>query len=343
MLGMLQFKKQTFKEMQNLFTQLSSGQNPETLFITCADSRIVPSLITQADPGELFVIRNIGNIIPPYPSWTSEAGAIEYALNAFNIKDIIICGHSQCGAMKGLLTPDIKLQLPAVASWLTHSLSVLDKMHDDHSDLINDPIVKLSIATKNNIIQQVNHLKTYPLIAKKIANNELTIHGWLYEIESGKVFIYESKSNEFLSLEEALLRAIEARKNKITTNLVMDFLQPLTGPKSAQEYQQLMRLFTSIKNNIQPIWHLIKEAVQQKLWIELGGLYTNPVDSKFLALVESCSQIKLTGLNTFQKNVSESYGYQQYCSQLIRSSFFSQPKTNNFCAENITVPASLAL
>ncbi len=334
MLGVLQFNKKPYVEMQSLFEQLSKGQNPDTLFITCADSRIIPSLITQAYPGDLFVIRNIGNIIPPFPSQSSEAGGIEYALNELNIKDIIICGHSQCGAMKGLLMPNIAERLPAVASWLSHSDSVLQKMHEDRTELITDPEVKLSIATQKNILLQIEHLKTYPVIAKKLANNELTIHGWLYEFESGKMFIYESRSKKFISFEKALESAIDERKNKIINLIAMDYLEKFTHPKTAREYQLLMQLFTGLQHNIMPMWEYIKESSQLKIWEELGSFYNNPLDSKFIALVESGAKIKLTDLKKFQKNISESEGYHEYCSQLIRSSFFSKPQ------EHYTIPAN---
>lgn len=334
MLGVLQFKEIASVQMHDLFEQLNKGQNPDTLFITCADSRIIPSLITQAHPGDLFVLRNIGNIVPPYPSLSSEAAGIEYVLNKFEIKDIIICGHSQCGAMEGLLTPDIEKQMPVVASWLSHSHSVLKKMHDDETELITDRALKLTIATQQNILLQIAHLKTYPLIAQKLARNELTIHGWLYEVKTGKVQIYEPAKSDFMTLEAALDVAIERRKNKIITNIAMDYLEKLSQPKSAKEYQLLMPLFARLQDNINPIWHHIKEVSHQKIWEELGTFYGNPFESKFIALVESGSQIKLPDLKALQKNVVESVGYHQYCSQLIHASFFSPlPKPNTIPEE----------
>lgn len=335
MLGARQFKKKPFIEMRDLFEQLSGGQNPETLFITCADSRIIPSLITQASPGDLFVMRNIGNIIPPYPSLSSEAGGIEYALSAFPIKDIIICGHSKCGAMNGLLTPDLAKRLPTVASWLSHSHAVLEKMHEDSTDMTKDPAAKLTIATEQNIILQMAHLKTYPLIAEKLARNELTIHGWLYEFESGKVHIYEPTANQFVSLETALDLAIKARKNKIISTIAMDYLEQLTHPKSASEYQFLMQLFSLMQNSIRPIWGGINTAVRHKLWEELGGFFSSPSDKAFATMVESGAQLQLKDLKQFQKNISESEGYRQYCGQLMRPSFFSQPKTQFIIPEEL--------
>src|ERR1044072_8260783 len=126
MLGVRQFQNGSFKSMQETFEGLMSAQKPEILFITCSDSRLIPNLFTQTQPGELFVIRNVGNIIPPSHTPSSEAAGIVFALNELNsIKDIIICGHSQCGAMKGLLAPNLKEYLPEVDAWLSHSHSVL--------------------------------------------------------------------------------------------------------------------------------------------------------------------------------------------------------------------------
>ncbi|WP_298622018.1 carbonic anhydrase [uncultured Legionella sp.] len=329
MLGVLQFKERAFIHMHDLFEQLNKGQHPDTLFITCADSRIDPTLITQAHPGDLFTLRNIGNIIPKYPSSSSEAAGIEYVLNEFDIKDIIICGHTQCGAMKGLLKNNIANQLPNVASWLSHSHSVLKSMHEDGTELIEDPEEKLIIATQKNILLQIAHLKTYPLIAEKLARNELTIHGWLYEVKTGKIQIYEPEKSDFIVLESALDNAIERRKNKIITNIAMDYLEKLSQPKSAKELHEFMRLFSELKDNINPIWPAIKETCNQKIWAELGTFYAAPLDNKFVALVQSGTQIKLPDLKKFQQNVIESVGYHQLCSQLIKSSFFSPPPKYN--------------
>lgn len=325
MLGVMEFKRKDFKGLQNLFEQLSNGQHPETLFITCADSRVDPLLITHNKPGELFVARNIGNIVPPFPSQSSEAAAIEYALNSFNIKDIIICGHSQCGAMKGLLTPGLDKQLPTVASWLGHAQPVLQKMEDLHLDEANGWASKLTCATQLNIVEQMEHLKTYPLIASKLAKNELSIHGWLYEFETGKITVYEQQQNKFVPLEDALAVTLNIRKNKIVNQVAMEYLNRLSRPRTGQECHQFMQLLASLENNIQPIWEKIKDSTRQKLWAELGGLYEKDTDENFLALLNAGPETPLTDLSQFQKNISESKGYRKYCSRLIHQSVFFKP------------------
>lgn len=303
MLGLHQFRKKPFELMKELFEQLSNQQNPETLFITCSDSRIIPSLITQAVPGDLFSIRNIGNIIPPTPSNSSETAAIEYALNVLQIKDIIICGHSNCGAMKGLLTPGIEQRLPVVASWLHHSRAVLKEIQEARNDPQHDHARELEMATKKNIVLQMENLKTYPLFVEKTERKEVTIHGWYYELETGQVFIYEPDLNEFINLESALKRALESRKIKIISGLCMSYLQHMTPPKTEKEYHQLMELITRLQESILPIWEFIKVAAKEQLWKELGGFYSTIEDGEFITMLESSLSIKLTDLEEFRKSI----------------------------------------
>ncbi len=339
MLGLQAFNKKPFVGMKDLFEQLSSKQNPDTLFITCSDSRIVPSLITQADPGDLFSIRNIGNIIPPYPSVESgqipsnysEIAAIEFALKALDIKDIIICGHSHCGAMKGLLNPHTEENLPAVASWLKHSHSVLNEVESERATGLINAKNELEIATKKNILQQMEHLKTYPLVIEKQERNELTIHGWYYELETGKVFIYEPNLKDFISLELALQRALESRKDKIISNLCMHHLQQMLPVKSEKEYSQLMDLINTLQENILPIWKSIKEAAKDQLWKELGGFYTSHDDEQFRAMVKSSTAIKLTGLEEFRKTISIAP-----LSPLLNASIFNKQSVETQGQTNLT-------
>lgn len=324
MLGVRQFQKKSFFKYQNLFQELRRGQNPDTLFITCSDSRIDQNLITDALPGELFAIRNIGNIIPKYPAQTSEAAAIEYPLSTLKIKDIIVCGHTQCGAMKGLLNPDLAKDLPATASWLKHSHEVLNKMHDDKTDMITDYEQKLIVATQYNIKAQIDHLKTYPIIAEKVARNELTLHGWLYEFETGKISVYEPNSDKFVSLEEAVSLAVEVRKNKIVTLVAMTYLEGLANPQTAKDYQSAKQLLTKLQDNIEVIWNNIKQTAQLKLWEEIGGLYESQEDKNFLKILDSGSRVKLPDLKKFEQLLNSSKGAQEYNKNTFQPSFFSR-------------------
>lgn len=300
-LGVRKFNQEKFKDMQGIFEMLSRGQYPDILFITCADSRIVPSLFTDTAPGEMFVIRNVGNIIPPHETTaiSSEAGAIEYAVNALKVKNIILCGHSDCGAMKGLITPDLKKQLPTVASWLTHSSAVLEKLAEKKE-------IKVEEVIKQNILVQIEHLKTYPIVAEKIASGDLAIHGWFYKFETGEIFVYQETQRDFIPMEQALNVAIEGRRDQIVKQVANEYLSQFTQPKSLEEFRKSVRLFSSLKFDLTLVWKELRASVSKKLWAEVGELYANPDAKEFQDLVDSGKKIKLSDLKDFQKELKSS-------------------------------------
>ncbi|ARV63081.1 carbonate dehydratase [Nostocales cyanobacterium HT-58-2] len=200
--GLNEFHDNYFITHRELFEQLSHGQSPEVLLITCSDSRIDPNLITQTQPGELFVIRNIGNIIPPYGTLNSGEGAgIEYAVQALGIRDIVICGHSHCGAMKGLLQiGNLAQQMPLVYDWLKHYGEPTRRLVlDNYKDYPSDKLLKITI--EQNILTQIENLETYPVIRSKLHSGQLTLHAWIYEIESGEVFAYDASTKQFKLLQ----------------------------------------------------------------------------------------------------------------------------------------------
>lgn len=326
MLGVRRFQNESYKQMEEDFKELSAAQKPEILFITCSDSRIVPHLLTQTKPGDLFVIRNVGNIIPPSYVPSSEAAGLMFALKELpTIKDIIICGHSHCGAMNGLLNPNLHEHLPEVASWLIHSHSVLKQVSDSKELHADNFILKVQQAAKLNILAQMEHLKSYPLITKKLERKELTIHGWFYEFETGEVFVYEPQYHEFFPFEKAFTFAVSARRDKIIEHVAMKYLESFTNPQTTKEYRDLMQLFSLLENNLLPIWHAIKKEVAQKLWEELGGLYSSMDDVQFSNMLEQGHQLKLVNLKDFQKNISESEGYKDFIKMIMRHSFFTFP------------------
>lgn len=191
--GIRNFKENTVPAQQELFDELATGQSPATLFITCADSRIDPSLITQTNPGDIFVVRNAGNIIPRLDadgsSADGNAGSIEYAISALNVQHVVVCGHSSCGAMGGLQDLDgIADALPSVRRWLEHSESLLD------TDAADD----LDSLIEANTLLQLEHLLSYPGVQEKIDAGELTLHAWVYDIGSGDVRAHDGSS--FVSL-----------------------------------------------------------------------------------------------------------------------------------------------
>ncbi|MCA9036357.1 MAG: carbonic anhydrase [Planctomycetaceae bacterium] len=199
--GIHKFQNEDFRPLQNLFEQLSKGQKPETLFITCSDSRIDPSLLTRTQPGELFILRNAGNIIPAHGEANGgEAATVEFAVAALGVKDVIVCGHSHCGAMKGLLDPDSVKSLPAVSSWLSHAETTRRIVLDNYSHLSGAELVAATV--EENVLVQLENLKTLPAVASRIEGDDLHLHGWVYMIETGEVFAYDADVEQFVNVAQ---------------------------------------------------------------------------------------------------------------------------------------------
>jgi carbonic anhydrase len=159
----------------------------------------MPEMITQATPGDLFVLRNAGNIVPAHGASTGgESATIEYAVTALGVRHVVICGHSHCGAMKGLLHPELVRDMPRVATWLSHAEATHRVLQERAGDL--DEHEQLLQAAKENVIVQINHLLTYPAICAKRVRSELEIHGWIYMIETGDILQYEAKSGQYAKL-----------------------------------------------------------------------------------------------------------------------------------------------
>lgn len=194
--GIHHFKSSVFRSQSELFTRLSQGQSPDALLITCSDSRIVPNLITQTAPGDLFILRNAGNIVPPYcASGGGEAATIEFAVAALGVEDVIVCGHTLCGAMKGLLDPSKLTDLPLVLRWLELAEAtrrIVVQKYSQHA-----PEELLQIAIEENVLVQLENLRTHPAIAAALAQDRLRLHGWVYEIETGQVFAYDGETEQF--------------------------------------------------------------------------------------------------------------------------------------------------
>ncbi len=195
--GLHEFQKNIFSSQRELFERLAEGQSPETLFITCSDSRIDPNLLTQTQPGDIFVIRNAGNIVPPYGAANGGEGAtIEYAVAALGVKNIIVCGHSHCGAMKGLLAPDSLTELPQVAQWLGHAAATGRIMRENYQHLHDSAL--LAATVEENVLIQLENLRTHPAVAARLSRGELNLHAWVYKIETGEVFAYDPDEAQYL-------------------------------------------------------------------------------------------------------------------------------------------------
>lgn len=200
--GLHQFQNQVFSSHRDLFERLEKGQSPETLFITCSDSRIDPNLITQTGPGELFILRNVGNLVARYEEHIgSTAAAIEFAVAALRVRDIIVCGHSNCGAMQAVLDPASVESLPAMKAWISHARETGRIIQENYSHLHGKD--RLHATVEENVLVQLENLRTHPSVAAAMERGELRIHGWVYLIQTGEVFAYDPVQAQFVPLADA--------------------------------------------------------------------------------------------------------------------------------------------
>jgi carbonic anhydrase len=198
--GFKHFRHDVFPQQEELFKKLATAQHPRAMFITCADSRIVPELITQSSPGDLFVTRNVGNVVPPYgPMNGGVSTAIEYAVLALGVQHIIVCGHSDCGAMRAVLNPDTLEKMPTVKAWLRHA-EVAKTVVQDNCNCTGEHET-MHVLTEENVIAQLQHLRTHPSVASKLASGQLFIHGWVYDIETSEIRAYDAEQDCFLPLD----------------------------------------------------------------------------------------------------------------------------------------------
>jgi carbonic anhydrase len=201
--GVLRFQREVHPTRARLFEDLAQGQSPSAMFIGCADSRIVPEVLTQQGPGSLFVVRNAGNIVPPNSTVPGGVTAsIEYAVAVLGIRDIVICGHSGCGAMSAILQSvengDALEKLPAVARWLHYADAARDAVTASHRSAT--PEEKLNALVRENVRVQLENLLTQPTVADAIAKRHLHLHGWVYDIGSGTVDTYDARIGKFTPL-----------------------------------------------------------------------------------------------------------------------------------------------
>jgi carbonic anhydrase len=196
------FEKTIFPDSGELFAKLSSqGQAPKALMISCADSRIVPEQILQAEPGELFVCRNAGNIVPPYANMNGGVSStVEYAVAALGVTDIIVCGHSDCGAMKGLNDPSLLEGMPNVAAWLRHGAAATHVVSRCCPDI--EGAERVRALSLENVIAQLAHLRTHPSVAAAIAQGEVALHGWFVDIAAGQVLGLDGETGQFVPMRE---------------------------------------------------------------------------------------------------------------------------------------------
>ncbi|MEK7236865.1 MAG: carbonic anhydrase [Nitrospirota bacterium] len=199
--GFKKFQAEIFGAKRELFSRLSEGQTPRALFITCSDSRIDPTLLTQAEPGELFILRNAGNIVPSYgETMGGSTATIEYAVAMLGVKHVIVCGHTDCGVMRALLHPESVEDLPAVKSWMIQAETTRRIVRENYADLKGEELLVTTI--QENVRIQLDHLKTHPAVAVRLRRGTLTLHGWVYSIRTGDIWAYDEGKDVFVSLAD---------------------------------------------------------------------------------------------------------------------------------------------
>ena len=206
--GVHQFTQNHFEQQREFFEHIArSKQRPQALFITCSDSRINPNLITQTEPGELFIVRNAGNIVPPYGAGASgEAGTIEFAISVLGIRDVIICGHAGCGAVQGLLHEEMLAELPALRAWLAYAGATRHIVKTKYANLEGAELA--TAAGEENVLVQLNNLSTHPSVAALLAAGELQVFGWYYDIGAGRISQFDQAVGRFVAINGAAQPAL---------------------------------------------------------------------------------------------------------------------------------------
>jgi carbonic anhydrase len=215
------FEKQVFANQSDLYAKLAAdGQFPKALMISCADSRIVPEYIVQAAPGDLFVCRNAGNIVPPFSTQNGGVtSTVEYAVMVLGIRDIIVCGHSDCGAMKALTKPGSTDSMPNVAAWLRHAATAVKVVEDGYPHVHGGERVRaLSL---ENVVAQLTNLRTHPSVASAIARGEMSLHGWFVDIHAGQILALDGASGRFMPIQDgAPLPVAQAASHRLAADFI---------------------------------------------------------------------------------------------------------------------------
>lgn len=235
--GLQEYKRSYVAEHQTLLEELSHGQKPRVLFISCSDSRVDPNLITQADVGELFVIRNAGNIVPPYGAANGgEGGTIEYAIAALEIDQVVICGHSHCGAMKGLMKLNkLQADMPLVYDWLQHAETTRRVVSENYPESQGEERVEILVA--ENVLVQIDNLKTYPIVRSRLLQGKLQIYGWIYHIETGEILAYDEETHTYVPPQSQLIEKQPSLPSRLEQYLISTHAPPVAYEVPAAHLQ----------------------------------------------------------------------------------------------------------
>ena len=201
--GIVDFRQNRTEESRALFAKLALGQKPDVLFIACSDSRVVPNLFASTNPGDLFVLRNIGNLIPPVDLSSEESSvpaAIEFSVCVLKVPDIVVCGHSECGAMQALVQGIDTVSCPHLKSWLKYGETSLEKVRKGFS--LNPYLSEHNQISQVNVLEQMEHIASYPSVRERLEKKQLRIHGWWFDIAHADVYCYEPSVNQFVLIDE---------------------------------------------------------------------------------------------------------------------------------------------
>jgi carbonic anhydrase len=214
--GLLDFQLNARPGYREMFTKLAQGQSPDCLFISCADSRVVPNLLVSTNPGDLFVVRNVGNLIPPSDAAghstgdQSEPAALEFSLRHLPVEDVVVCGHSSCGAMKAVLAGGVGPESPNLNHWLSHGQAALRNLREGST--VGEGLPEYDRLSQLNVLQQLEHIKTYPMVKERLAAGTLRLHGWWFDIAHAQVHAWRPAQSRFVPMDElvgeALLREL---------------------------------------------------------------------------------------------------------------------------------------
>ena len=199
--GIHRFHNQYFSENRELFERLAEhGQAPEALFITCCDSRVVANVITHSRPGDLFIVKNMGNFVPPFSEnpldGTGVAAAVEYAVEHLRVKDVIVCGHSDCGAIKALYRDRAHYaDTPHIGEWLKNGERTLAIVAANYPHLTREE--RLEITSEENVLVQIENLRTYPVVKMALRDGRIHVHAWYFEIGTGRVYAYAPERGQY--------------------------------------------------------------------------------------------------------------------------------------------------
>lgn len=210
--GLLDFQLNARPGYRDVFAKLANGQSPDCLFISCADSRVVPNLLVATDPGDLFVVRNVGNLVPPSDANghstgdQSEPAALEFSLRHLTVEDIVVCGHSSCGAMKAVLAGGVGPETPNLSHWLTHGQAALRTLRAGST--VGEGLPEHDRLSQINVLQQLEHIKTYPIVQERLAAGTVRIHAWWFDIAQAQVHAWRPSLGRFVAMDELVGEAL---------------------------------------------------------------------------------------------------------------------------------------